>query len=176
MKRLLFLALFVASSAWAQPYTVQPTEHRFLGGIKTDSISSITSGGSIALKDSDNGSVKLASNCVTHTTDSGTGAETVAAVFPAKVVRVGLTLRVDTILAGASLASITVGDGTDPDLYDPALELAAGSTSDASTLTATPIGWSATALAVVLTAGAGQFDSGVVTVCGHYIVTTAPAN
>lgn len=187
MKRLIFGLLFLPTLGLAQTAheTVHNNTHNFKQGIRVDAIYESTTGAGVSIgtagasqvyTNSDNGTASLSSNCVTDDTDSGAGTHVVVAVFPAGALRLGLTLRVDTILAGASLAAVTVGDGTDPDLYDDGLALAAGSTSDSSTYTASPVGFSATALGVTLTAGAGQFDSGTVTVCGFYLLTAAPAS
>ncbi len=113
---------------------------------------------------------------IAHTTDSGTSTETLTALIPAGVVLFGVVARVITILAGAGpLVSFDVGDAGDLARYGTAIVVAADTTIDETNWTADPAGtWSASARNIVLTATAGQFDSGVIRVAAFYHDFTAP--
>lgn len=114
--------------------------------------------------------------CGTHDTDGGAGTETISGVVPARARVLGVAMRVTTVLAGASLGTWSLGDGTDADLYGSGLAKTAGTTAGNHTATANPLthAWATTAGNLVLTASAGQFDSGAVRYCVFYYDTTAP--
>lgn len=133
---------------------------------------------SVNYRNADGGYMTFASNCVTDTTDSGNITHVVPGVFPARVLPLGLTYRVNTVLAGASLGTISIGDGTDADLYGAGLAKTAGTTAGTAQLTARPTtqAWSTSAGDITLTGSAGVFTSGEVTICGHYATFTAPTS
>lgn len=112
------------------------------------------------------------------TTDGGAGTETATGAVPAGAVVLAVVARVTTILAGSGLTTWSLGDGTDADLYGTGLALAADTTVDSSDWTASPLthAWSASAGDLVLTAAAGQFDSGVVNLQVFYVKPTAPTS
>lgn len=126
----------------------------------------------------DKGTTAVASNCVTDDTDSGGGTQTLTGVIPAGAVTLGVTCRVNTTLAGSSLSTWSLGDGTDADLYGTTLALAAGTTVDKGDYTASPLtqAWSSSAGDLTMTAAAGQFDSGNITCCASYLISTAPSS
>jgi hypothetical protein len=128
--------------------------------------------------DSDDGQLNISSNCVTDDTDSGASTQVLTGVIPAGATSLGVTCNVNTIIAGASLTTWSLGDGTDADLYGTTLALAAGTTVDESDYTAGPLtqAWSSSAGDLTMTAAAGQFDSGNVTCCSHYMHVTAPSS
>ena len=109
------------------------------------------------------------------TCNSGTGTVTLTGAIPAGAFVYAVTARVTTILAGASLTTWKIGDGSTVDLWATGVALAAGTvvnqTAHKSTWTPT---YYASAQDVVFTAAAGQFDSGVVTVMVHYLSCTGP--
>ena len=127
---------------------------------------------------SDGGAMNMKTNCVTDDTDSGAATHVLTAVIPAGVQSLGVTCRVNTILAGSGLTTWSLGDGTDTDLYGTTLVLAAGTTVDNTDYTAGPLtqAWSASAGDLTMTAAAGQFDSGNITCCANYIDMTAPTS
>lgn len=137
-----------------------------------------SSAGVVDLTTSDAGKLSLKANCVTDDTDSGASTHVLTAVIPAKARCLAVTCRVNTILAGTSLTTWSLGDGTDPDLYGTTLALAAGTTVGSANYTANPLtqAWSASAGDLTMTAAAGQFDSGNVTCCCNYYDATAPAS
>ena len=107
------------------------------------------------------------------TTDSGAAPATATNLIPAGSLVIGVDARVTTILAGTGLTTWSLGDGSDADRWATGKALAAGTTvtlADA-TINAPPI--YAAATSVVLTAAAGQFDSGVVRLTVHYLSLTA---
>lgn len=132
----------------------------------------------IRLENSDAGYMAIKSNCVTEAVDSGAGTQTIPALIPARARTLGVSCRVDTVIAGAGAASFSLGDGTDADLYGTGIAFAAGTTVSTSNYTANPLtqAWSTSAQALTMTANAGQFDSGSITCCAHYIDFTAPTS
>jgi hypothetical protein len=110
------------------------------------------------------------------TCNSGTGTCTSSNLIPAGSLVIGVTARVTTILAGAGLTTWTLGDGSDADRWGATLALAAGTTVTLANTTITTVPLYAAATNVVLTAAAGQFDSGVVRLTVHYISLTAPTS
>lgn len=119
---------------------------------------------------------RLRVNATTHTTDSGTGTETIVGVRPTNVFILGVTLRVTTVIAGSGLGSFDLGDGSTADRYGAAIALAADTTVDMSDATINPTEFLTSAGDLVLTADAGQFDSGAVRVAVHYIDLGAPTS
>lgn len=132
----------------------------------------------IHIVSSDTGYMSIRSNCVTETTNSGAGTHVIDDVFPARSRALGVTCRVDTVLAGTGLTTWSLGDGTDADLYGASLAKTAGTVVDESTYTASPLtqAWATSAADLTMTAAAGQFDSGAVTCCGYYYEFTAPSS
>lgn len=120
--------------------------------------------------------LRLRVNSVTDDTDSGASTQVLTGVIPAGVTCLAVTCRVNTIIAGASLTTWSLGDGTDADLYGTTLALAAGTTVDHTDYTASPLtqAWSASAGNLTMTAAAGQFDSGNITCNCFYLDTIAP--
>ena len=107
------------------------------------------------------------------TTNSGIGTATATNLIPAGSLVIGIDARITTVIAGAGMASFSIGDGSDADRWGTGIALAAGTTvtlADA-TINAAPI--YAAATSVVLTANAGQFDSGVIRLTVHYLSLTA---
>lgn len=115
--------------------------------------------------------VKVATG--THTTNSGTGTETISNVIPAGSLILGISTRVTTILAGAGLTTFGIGDGTDIDAFGATIAIAAGTTTDLTDYTITTVPIYPAVTSIVLTADAGQFDSGVIRFTIHYIDLTA---
>ena len=81
-------------------------------------------------------------------------------LIPAKSTYLGCVARVTTLITGAT--SFNIGDGTDADRWGAAVALAATTTTTQANFTATPYGWSATAISPVLTAVGSNFTAGVV--------------
>lgn len=127
-----------------------------------------------SFQSSDDGLLNIRTNCVTDATDSGASTQVLTAVIPAKAVSLGVTCTVNTIIAGTSLTTWSLGDGVDADLYGTTLALAAGTTVTSANYTASPLtqSWGAAAKDLTMTAAAGQFDSGNVTCCSYYLNTT----
>lgn len=145
-------------------------------GVTVDSV--LLKDGTITMTNTDGGLTSYVDTCVTETTDSGAGTETITGVIPAGAVLQSLSCRVDTVIAGAGASTFSLGDGTDADLYGTALAFAAGTTVDTSDFTASPAtqAWSASAGDLTMTANAGQFDSGAITCCSKSITSTAPTS
>ena len=133
---------------------------------------------SVLFYNSDSGYSELGTNCVTTTTNSGSGTQTLTAVIPADVRSLGVSCRVDTVLAGSGLTTWSLGDGTDADLYGAALAKTEGTIVDQTTYTANPLtqAWSTNAGNLTMTAAAGVFSSGAVTCCSHYVKFIAPTS
>jgi hypothetical protein len=110
------------------------------------------------------------------TCNSGTSTAVATNLIPAGSIVFGVTARVTTILAGTSLSTWKLGDGTTANAWGNTLALAAGTVTDSTTGTYLST-WAPTyygsATSVTLTANAGQFDSGVVRLTVHYLKLTA---
>ena len=113
----------------------------------------------------------------TKTTDSGTGTETIPNAIPAGSIVLGVTARVTTILAGSGLTTWSLGLSGDTDRWGTGLALAGNTTVDATDFATDvqPTVYPA-ATDIVLTAAAGQFDSGVIRYTIHYYALTAPTS
>ena len=113
----------------------------------------------------------------THTTDSGTGTETISNAIPAGAIVFGVTTRVKTVLAGTSLTTWSIGLSGDTDRWGTGLAVTDEGTTD-STDFATDVQPTAypAATDIVLTAAAGQFDSGLIRYTVHYYDFTAPTS
>lgn len=164
MKKLSLLAMLLFAPAVALAQTVHEDEQTFETTVKFAG----DRGASLNVKRA----------CGTHTTNSGSGTSTITGVVPARARVLGVVARVTTVLAGASLGTWSLGDGTDADLYGGSLAKTAGTTASSATATANPLthAWSTSAGNLVLTASAGQFDSGAVRYCVFYLDTTAPTS
>lgn len=99
-------------------------------------------------------------------------AYTFTGLVPASVFCLGISVRVTTLIEGAT--TFDIGDGADVDRYGAAIALAAGTTTGIEDSTANPTGWTAAAGDVVLTANVSNFTAGVVHAAAHYIALTAP--
>jgi hypothetical protein len=134
--------------------------------------------GIVRFASSDGGTANIKSNCVTEAVDSGAGTQSIPSLIPARALNLGVTCRVDTVIVGAGAASFALGDGTDADLYGTGIAFAAGTTVSTSNYTAKPINqaFNTSAANLTMTANAGQFDSGSITCCAHYVDFTAPTS
>lgn len=110
---------------------------------------------------------------VSQSTTGGLGTVTATNLIPAGSLVIGVDARVTTVIVGAGMTSFSIGDGSDADRWGTGILLAAGTTVTLAnaTINAAPI--YAAATSVVLTANAGQFDSGVIRLTVHYLSLTA---
>ena len=92
-------------------------------------------------------------------------------LYPAGVFRLGATVRVKTLITGAT--SFNVGDGTDADLNGAAIAVAVGTRTTSADFIATTQPASRN---VVLTAVGSNFTAGVVTVTAHFLRLLGPTN
>lgn len=111
----------------------------------------------------------------TKTTSSGTGTETISGVVPVGIV-LGVSVRVTTALAGTGLTTFSIGDSSDADRWGTGIAKDAGTTTTIADFTITTVPIYASADNIVLTAAAGQFDSGALRYTIHYIDITAAAD
>lgn len=81
-------------------------------------------------------------------------------LIPAKSTYLGCVVRVTILITGAT--SFNIGDGTDADRWGAAIAPTATTTTTQASFTATPYGWSATAISPVLTAVGSNFTAGAV--------------
>ena len=116
--------------------------------------------------------VKVSSQLVAMT--GGIATVTVAGARLAKKFILGITCRVTTIVAGAALTTLNIGDGTDADRYGAAIAIAAGTEVNYSNATADPREWLTAAGDIVFTAVAGVITSGEVRLDIHYLDLDAP--
>lgn len=172
MKRIYWLSIFLVAALTLSAATYQEIMI-FEQGLKVTGSSS-----QIAQYTGDDGYNAFGTNCVTTTTNSGSSTQTLTAVIPADVRSLGVTCRVDTVLAGSGLTTWSLGDGTDADLYGGSLAKTAGTIVDQTTYTANPLtqAWSTNAGNLTMTAAAGVFSSGAVTCCSHYVKFIAPTS
>lgn len=101
---------------------------------------------------------------------------TIIGFLAAKEFIMGVCGRVTTVIAGAGLTTISVGDGTTANRYAGGLAKALGTTFSTNDATTNPTGWQQAAANLVFTAAAGQFDSGVFEVVVFYWDLTAPTS
>jgi hypothetical protein len=106
-------------------------------------------------------------------TVGGAGTVTATNLIPAGSLVIGVDARVTTVIAGAGLGSFSIGDGSDADRWGTGIALTAGTTVTLANATITSVPIYAAATSVVLTANAGQFDSGVIRLTVHYLSLTA---
>ena len=112
-------------------------------------------------------------NSSSNVTNGGTGIHTVTGLQrPAGAFILGVSLRILSTLSGAGLTTFGLGDGSDTDRYGAAIGLAGGTIVDMNDATANPTEFLTVAGDIVLTADAGQFDSGQILVAVHYIDLT----
>ena len=125
-----------------------------------------------------NGAALAAKSATTSVTcNSGTATCTATALIPAGATLISVTARVTTILAGAGLTTWSLGDGVTADLWAATKALAAGTTAKMTDHKSTwNVKFYAAANNVVLTADAGQFDSGVVRLTLFYFDSVAPTS
>lgn len=108
-------------------------------------------------------------------TATGTGTGTITSpttAIPANSYVVGMTCKVTTILAGAGLTTISIGDGTDPDKWGTGIAIAAGTTVNFGAHTAGP-SYYGSATSIVITADAGVLSTGVIS-CSPIIISATP--
>lgn len=108
-------------------------------------------------------------------TATGTGTGTITSpttAIPANSYVIGMTCKVTTILAGAGLTTISIGDGTDPDKWGTGIAIAAGTTVNFGAHTAGP-SYYGTATSIVITADAGVLSTGVLS-CSPIIISATP--
>ncbi len=108
-----------------------------------------------------------------HTTNSGTGTETITGARVVSAFILGVSWRITTVIAGAGLTTFGIGDGSVIDRYGALIVTTDSSTGDMSDATADTFEFLTAAGDIVLTADAGQFDSGVIVVTTHYINLSA---
>jgi hypothetical protein len=90
-------------------------------------------------------------------------------MIPANSLILGVSARVNPILAGAGLTTFSLGDGTDVDRFGAGITIAANTLINITNHTiASPV-YNTTAKSLVLTAAAGVFSTGILTCTVHYI-------
>jgi hypothetical protein len=92
-------------------------------------------------------------------------------LIPAGSIVLGVTIRVTTLVTGAT--SMTIGDGTDATRWGTGIAVAAGTTTTLADCTEVAVPIYAAATSVVLTAAGSDFTAGVVRATVHYISLTA---
>ncbi len=135
-----------------------------------------TNNGSNSIEKYDNASedrriaIVSASNSVPTT--GGGGTVTASSIRPAGAFILGISWDVVTTIAGAGLTTYDIGDGTVADRYGAAIATASGTLGDMDDATADPFEFLIAAGDIVLTANAGQFDSGNIVIVVYYINLT----
>ena len=110
----------------------------------------------------------------TATTVPAAASFTLSGFIPAGALLIGITSRVDTECTTAT--GYTVGDGSDVDLWGVAAAVAVGTATGSADFTAAGASgvFFSAAQDVVVTAVGGNFDgTGVITLCGHFLMTEA---
>lgn len=93
-------------------------------------------------------------------------------LIPAGSIVLGVTVRVTTLITGAT--SFSIGDGTDADRWGATIAVAAGTTTTTANITITSVPIYAAATSVVLTAAGSNFTAGAVHIEVQYINCSAP--
>lgn len=137
---------------------------------------SITVKGNIVRQATNGGSLNVKINTVTEAVDSGAGTQAITNLVPAGAFVIGLDYTVGTIIAGAGASTFDLGvSGGDTDLFGAAIAFAAGTTVTGVDYTAAPTSFpiSSSAQSLLMTADAGQLDSGEITCNLYYVDVTA---
>jgi hypothetical protein len=104
------------------------------------------------------------------TLSGGAGTYTATAFIPAGTILLALEGYVETILAGASLNTWDLGDGSDDDRFAAAKALIVGTTFGIADATGTKYPMVCTAAQdLVFTANAGVISSGAVRIAAYYL-------
>lgn len=138
-------------------------------GASSNIVRTGANGQSIAFKQA-----TVSSNMATAT-GTGTGTITLTGLIPAGALVLCVDARVTTILAGASLNTWSLGVTGDTDRFATGVALAANTTVNSLTGSASNFLWAqiyTAATDVLLTAGAGVFSTGILRVTIHYIDCT----
>jgi len=96
----------------------------------------------------------------------------IASLIPAGSYVLGVTLRVTTLITGAT--SFSIGDGTDATAWGTGIAVAANTTTSSTDFLITAPAFYTAATNVVLTAAGGDFSAGAVRVVVHYIRIAGP--
>ena len=110
----------------------------------------------------------------TATTVPSAASFTLSGFIPAGALLIGITSRVDTQCTTAT--GYTVGDGVDVDLWGVAATVTVGTATGSANFTAAGASgvFYPAAQDVVVTATGGNFDgTGVITICGHFLIAEA---
>jgi len=107
----------------------------------------------------------------TEVTGMSGASVTASSLIPAGVFLIGVTVRVTTLITGAT--SFTIGDGSDVDRWGTGIAVAAGTTTTIADFTADGFGQFVAANDVVLTATGSNFTAGAVRITAHYLSLTA---
>jgi hypothetical protein len=121
-------------------------------------------------------SLTIQTATTTKSTVSGTNTETITGLIPANSIVLGVTARVLTILAGASLTTWSLGITSHTDHYGTTLAVAAGTTVTPANHKVADIPgphYAVAATDVLFTAAAGVFTTGLVRVTVWYITLGA---
>ncbi len=100
---------------------------------------------------------------------------TAASLIPAGALILGVSVRVNTLITGAT--SFDIGDGSDVSRWGATIAVAATTTSDPTDFTENTVSWQGAAAGdVVLTANGSNFTAGAVRVVVTYISLSAPTS
>lgn len=120
-------------------------------------------------------SIAGSSQVLTFAANPGDASKVTSGLIPDGAVLVGVTSRVTT--AGSNCTSISIGDGTDVDMFGATLPITLAATSDNSNATAQFAMSPATAAKeVTVTANGGNCYNLVIRITAHYITVTAPTS
>ncbi len=92
-------------------------------------------------------------------------------LIPAGCFLIGVTIRVTTLITGAT--SFKIGDGSDDNRWGDTIAVAAGTTTTIADFTAAGYGQFTSANNVVLTANGSNFTAGAVRITADYLSLTA---
>jgi len=95
-------------------------------------------------------------------------------LIPAGSLVLGVSVRVTTLITGAT--SFAIGDGTDADRWGTGIAVTAGTVTTLANITITSPIYYAAATSVVLTAAGSNFTAGAVRITVHFISLTAPTS
>ena len=113
---------------------------------------------------------------LTFAADPGDATKVTTSLIPDGAFLVGITTRVTTTAVGGACTSVSIGDGTDPDLYGATTALTAGTTTDNTNWTAQIGNPQLAAGNVTITANGGNCWVGVWRVSATYFLPVAPTS
>lgn len=149
-----------------------PDDGRLIaGGMSILGYSETGSVGVVAILGQSNAQAMNLKSASTEVTGMSGATVTASNLIPAGSLVFGVSVRVTTLVEGAT--TFEIGDGSDPDRFGTAIAVAADTTTDITDLTIASPPFYTSAASIVLTANGSNFTAGAVRITVHYLDLTA---